>query len=58
MATIQQQITDRFLTKLAESTQFDADKIAQLRVLLANRKKMKADDFVRVFTLPAGGDLR
>jgi hypothetical protein len=56
MLTIQQQINAKFLIKLAESNHVDAGKIAQLQLLLANRK-MKVDDFVRVFSLPAGGDL-
>jgi hypothetical protein len=58
MPTIQQQITAKFLRKLAESNHVDADKIAQLQLLLANTRKMKVDDFVRVFSLPAGGDLK
>ena len=58
MPTVQQQITAKFLTKLAESNHVDADKIAQLQLLLANSRKMKVDDFVRVFSLPAGGDLK
>jgi hypothetical protein len=58
MATLQQQIAEKFLAKLAESKDLDPDKIDQLRTLLANSKKPKADDFVKIFTLPAGGDLK
>ncbi len=58
MATLQQQIAKKFLTKLAESKQVDADKIEQLRQLLADGKKVKTDDFVKIFTLPAGGDVK
>lgn len=58
MATLQQQIADKFLAKLAESKDLDAEKIDQLRNLLANSKKPKIDDFVKIFTLPAGGDLK
>ena len=58
MPTLQQQIAEKFLAKLAESKDVDAEKIDQLRALFANTKKPKADDFVKVFSLPAGGDLK
>lgn len=58
MATLQQQIAEKFLAKLAESKDLDSDKIDQLRTLLASNKKPKADDFVKIFSLPAGGDLK
>ena len=54
MPTLQEQIAEKFLAKLADSKDFDAQKIDQLRTLLANSKKPKADDFVQIFTLPAG----
>jgi len=58
MATLQQQIADKFLAKLAESKEVDAEKIEQLRTLLANSQKPKVDDLVKMFSLPAGGDLK
>jgi hypothetical protein len=58
MATLQQQIAEKFLAKLVESKKVDADKIDQLRTLLADSKKLKAEEFVKVFSLPAGGDLK
>jgi len=58
METLQQQIASKFLTKLAESKKVDADKIEQLRKLLTDSKKPKVDDFVKVFTLPVGEDLK
>ena len=58
MATLQQQIAEKFLAKLAESKQVDAEKIEQLGQLLADGKKVKADDFVKIFSLPAGGDVK
>jgi hypothetical protein len=59
MATLQQQIADKFLAKLAQSMEVDAEKIDQLRSLLAGSgKKLKADDFVKIFSAPAGGDLK
>jgi hypothetical protein len=58
MATLQQQIAEKFLAKLAESKVLDAERIDQLRILLADSKKLKADEFVKIFSLPAGGDLK
>ena len=57
MATLQQQIADKFLAKLAETEEIDAARIEQLRALLAQGKKPSAAQFVRIFSLPAGGDL-
>lgn len=58
MATLQQQIAEKFLAKVAESKDVDAGKIEQLKRLLADTKKLKADDFVKVFSAPAGGDVK
>jgi hypothetical protein len=58
LATLQQRIVEQFLAKLAESKDVDADKIAQLKKLLSDSRKPKADDFVKVFSLPAGGDVK
>ena len=58
MATLQKQIADKFLAKLEGSKDVDAEKIDQLRTLLADTKELKADDLVKVFSLPAGGDLK
>ena len=58
MATLQQQIAEKFLAKLAESKEVDAEKINLLRSVLADSKKLKADEFVKIFSLPAGGDLK
>jgi len=57
MATLQQQLAEKFLEKLAESKQVDTEKIEQLRLLLRDSKKVKADDLVKIFSLPAGGDV-
>lgn len=58
MATLQQQIVAKFLAKLTESKGVEAEIIDQLRILLADNKKLKADDLVKVFSQPAGGDLK
>ena len=36
----------------------DAERIEQLRILLSDSKKLKADDLVKLFSQPAGGDLK
>jgi hypothetical protein len=57
MATIQQQITEKFVAKLALSNDVDVETIEALRKLLSDGRKLKADEFVRIFSRPAGGDL-
>jgi hypothetical protein len=58
MATLQQKIAEKFLATLAEGKNIDAEKIEQLRKLLADGKKPKADDFVKSFVNPTGGDVK
>lgn len=58
MATLQQKIAETFLAKLADAKEIDADKLAKIKALLAAEKKPKVDDFVKVFSLPAGGDVK
>jgi hypothetical protein len=58
MATIQQQIAEKFLAKIAADKSIDVEKIDQLGVLLANNKKPRADDFIKIFSQPLGGDLK
>jgi len=36
----------------------DAEKIDQLRALRNGGKKLKSEDFVKIFSAPAGGDLK
>ncbi len=58
MATLEEKIAERFLAKLTESGEVEIGMIEQLRNLLADSGKLKADDFVKVFSQPAGGDLK
>jgi hypothetical protein len=58
MATLQQQIAEKFFAKLAESKSIDSEKIEQLRKLLAESKKLKAEELVKIFSLPSGGDIK
>jgi hypothetical protein len=57
MSTLQQQIAEKFLTKLAESKDLHSETIEQLRILLSAGKKPKADEIVKIFQHP-GGDIR
>lgn len=58
MPTLQQQIADKFLAQLAESTEISAERIEKLRSALSAAKKPKADDFVKIFTEPDHGDVK
>ncbi|MCA9464098.1 MAG: hypothetical protein KC643_01405 [Nitrospira sp.] len=58
MTTLQQKIAEKFLAKLAGSKDVDTAKVEELRILLADGKKPKADDFVSIFSLPAGADVK
>ena len=58
MATLQKIIADKFIAKLAESKDVDAESIERLRSLLAGGKKLKAEDLVKIFSTPAGGQIK
>lgn len=58
MATLQQQIVEKFLAQLAESKEVSSEKVARLRAALAAAKKPKADDFARIFIEPDLGDVK
>lgn len=58
MATLQKKIVETFLAKLAEAPDFDAAKLKQMKAMLSAEKKPKVDDFVKLFSLPAGGDVK
>jgi hypothetical protein len=57
MSTLQQQIVEKFLASLAESDRWDPARLGKLRELLTAEKAPKADDFVRVFSMPACGEI-
>ena len=57
MATLQQDIVEKFLTALGARKGFPAEKVVELRALFAAGKKPKADDFAAILGKPAGGDL-
>ena len=58
MTTVPKQIAERFLEKLAETKAVDGEQIEKIRDLLMEGKKLKAEDLVKIFSLPAGGDLK
>ena len=58
MAKLQHAIVDSFLEKLKESPDVTPEMIDGLRELLSAKKTLKADDLVKVFAPPAGGDVK
>ncbi len=58
MATLQQQIAEKFLERLAESKEISAEKTEKLRLALAADKKPKADDYAKIFSDPDHGDVK
>ena len=58
MPTLQAIISEKFFAKLSNSDAIDASKIEQLRTLFAAGKKLKADDLVKIFSLPPGSNLK
>lgn len=58
MKTLQQLIAEKFVAQLAEDKVMDAVKIEQLRTLLSQGKKVKADELVKIFALPTGEDIK
>jgi hypothetical protein len=58
MATLQQQIAEKFLQQLAESPEVSAEKIEKLRLAISASKRPKAEDFVKIFTEPDHGDIK
>ena len=46
------------LAKLAESKDLHSETVDQLRTLMAVGKKPKADEIVKVFQHPGGGDIK
>jgi preprotein translocase subunit Sss1 len=58
MATLQQNVAEKFLAKLKDGKSLDAEKVEQLRKLLTDSKKPKAEDFIKIFTALAGGDVK
>jgi hypothetical protein len=58
METLQEKIAGKFLATLREGKALDESKLEQLEKLLDDSKKPKSDDFIKIFTAPAGGDVK
>jgi hypothetical protein len=58
MATIQEEILDKFYRKLAGTEGFTDTKVTKLRDLFSVGKKPKAADVIRVLSEPLKEDLR
>ncbi len=57
-AILQKKIAETFLAKLAEAPEFDPEKLKQLKAILSAEKRPKVDEFVKLFSVPAGGDVK
>lgn len=57
VSSLQQQITDKFLASLTAEENVTPEMVEALRALLDSGKKLKADDFVAIFTTPSGGSV-
>jgi hypothetical protein len=58
MATLQQQIANKFIVRLADANALDETALEQLRAYLADGKKVRPDDLVKIFTSPTSGDVK
>lgn len=58
MATVQQQVTEAFLTKLAQTKEFDSSMVEHLRTILCSGKKPKPDDFIKALSATNGSELK
>jgi hypothetical protein len=58
MRTLHQRIAEKFLAKLAGSKEVSADQVERLRTVLADTKKLKPDEFVKVFAQADAGDIK
>lgn len=58
MSNFRNEIAATFVEKLKESPDITPEMVATLRKLLSATRKLKADDLVKVFSPPAGGDVK
>jgi hypothetical protein len=58
MPTLQQQIAEKFVSKLAESDDVDVATIEKIKMLFSENKRIKPEDFIKIFTLPLGEDVK
>lgn len=58
MPTLQRLIAEKFLVRMKEGEVLDEHALKQLNDLFGAGKKIKADDLVKVFTSPPGGEVQ
>ncbi len=58
MPTLQRLIAEKFLVRMKEGQVLDEQALKQLSDLFGAGKKIKADDLVKVFTSPPGGEVQ
>ena len=58
MTKLEEKIAEKFLERLKDSPGITPGMIEGLQTLLSAEKKLKADDVVKVFSPPAGGDVK
>ncbi len=57
MASLQQAVSNKFLTTLADDETFDQAKIDRIEALINEGKKIKPEDLAAIFNLPEGGEI-
>lgn len=58
MPTLQRLIAEKFLARMNEGRVLDEQALKQLSELFGDGKKIRADDLVKVFTQPPGGEVQ
>jgi hypothetical protein len=58
MPTLYQQVGEKFLAELEKSKDVSAKKVASLRPLFADGKKLRPDDLVKIFTSAEDAEVR
>jgi hypothetical protein len=58
MPTLQQLITEKFVSRLKVGKGLEEHALKQLSDLFCAGKKIKADDLVKIFTSPPGGEVK
>jgi len=58
MPTLQRLIAEKFLARMKEGQLLDEQALKQMSDLFGGGKKIKADDLVKVFTSPPGGEVQ
>ncbi len=57
MASLQKAVLKKFIATLQADESFDPAKVEALKMRLTDGMKIKADDLVKIFSLPDGGEV-